>query len=603
MATLPRFKVLGFTAVSILFILLLLEYICAWEEKLSWDTRPSVLEYQQLPHSIFKQQKLLGGGTTGRMIGVSACSQIYALEKPAGQIRIGILGGSAVVGMGYSPSWSFPGILQRLCNAAGVNAEVYNLGRIGFSSRQLIVVADRAIQKLDLDHLIVFAGNNEFLEVNARLTAGENLSGYTAKTQNILGKSALYRTLHKTIFSSTRFRAQTDLVAQSSLPLPEGAHQGVLNEFTNNLSDIIQISKDKCRVTLCTIPVNLLFGPTGKEPFYLEPKDGKKWEYLFASLAWRKLGNEEKAKDLWQKAIENAPAIEQNALDMIWSDEQKATKIAGEVIDSLGNKAPKTLSDTDLFVLATATSITGRWSDFLPFEAFHLKSNPGSYAGTYWKGRFELLKGRTSNARSLLSAARNLDNRRIRILSDFNNAIRSISAGNGADLIEMEADFWNYEHFNDYCHFNINGNFKVAQTIYKHLFSMQFPKVGSPIDWFAKRREDFLVPWQWLGVDENFWEIYTQRPGSIGRIDPDILSISSESVKKGIWAANRKLATWAGGNIAQFETMEKAFRAGLGTEYDGQARTALYYLYQLENFKDKAAELNISVTPAPFPGL
>lgn len=601
MASLTRSKIFVFAILSFFFVLLLLEYICAWEEKITKDTRPSILEYQQLPNIFFKQQKLLGGGMTGRLIGLSACSQVYEPQKPPGQIRIGLLGGSAVVGMGYSPTWSFTGILQRLCNVSGKDVKFFNLGRIGYSSRQLIVIADQAIQTLDLDRLIVFTGNNEFLEVNAKLTAGENLSGYTARTQNILGKSALYRTLHRVISSQARFRSQTDLIAQSSLPLPEGVHQVVLNEFIKNLGDIIKVAQEKCEVTLCTVPVNLMFGPTGKEPFFLDPQGDNKWKYIFESSAWQKLGNEEKARDLWKKAIQSAPQIEKSVLELLETMDGNAIEIARKEMESLGAKAPKTLSDTELFTLAVATGITGQWSKFLPFEANHLRNNPGSYAGTYWKGRFELLKGRKNTARSLLSSARNLDNRRIRILSDFNHAIRSISFSGSVDLIELEADFWNYDHFNDYCHFNIKGNLEVAKKIFQHLFSQQAPDVGEPKDWLAERKEDFLVPWHWLGVNEQLWEVYTQRPQSIGRTDPDISIISAKSKKKGIWAANRKLHTWAGGNLAQFKAMENVYRAGLRTELDSQARAALAYLYRLENFNDKADELADHATPLPFP--
>src|SRR3990167_7601067 len=63
----------------------------------------------------------------------------FKAEKPAGIIRIGMLGDSVTFGQGIAnPEDRFSNILQKNLQEGGINAEVYNLGVSGLDSHEEI---------------------------------------------------------------------------------------------------------------------------------------------------------------------------------------------------------------------------------------------------------------------------------------------------------------------------------------------------------------------------------------------------------------------------------------------------------------------------------
>jgi lysophospholipase L1-like esterase len=595
-------KAAAFCAMILIFFLALAEYICKWEEKLHSATRPSILAYQQIPQSFIKRQTLADGRQILRISGVTASYQQVAQEKPAGQIRIGVLGASTVVGMGYTPTWSFAGMLQRLCDTAGKNVRVINLGRTGYSSRQLVTLASEALGKLDLDHLIIYSGHNEFLEVNARLTAGDDLSGHSARSKGWLSKSALYRTMYRTIFSATRHTADTQADAQKSLPLPAGVRPIVKEEYIKNLTDIITLAKGRCPVSICTLPANLEFGPTSKEPFFLSPEDDQKWDALVEANGFARLGRNADSTKAFDRAVLAAPESEKDAVRMIAGSHLQKSQTALQAIEASRKMKPGDMDNTALFTLALACAQTGGWPVFGIHEGNFLRHHAGSYFGTYAKGRIEKYKGHNDSAFALLSSARNLDPRRIRIPSPFNDALRMLAGNQDAGLIELAADSWTYEHFNDYCHFNLDGNLFVANKLYAHLFNQSPPQVGQPSAWLSGRTADFYLPEYWLGVDAALWSIYSQRPQALGVIAPDLQTTPFKNPGDAFWAANRAYFTWAGANDMLEAQMENTYRSELDGAMNTTARRALRYFYTAESTPAKANEFADEPVAKPFPG-
>src|SRR3989344_8534600 len=63
----------------------------------------------------------------------------FKAEKPAGIIRVGMLGDSVTFGQGIAnPEDRFSNILQKNLQEGGINAEVYNLGVSGLDSHEEI---------------------------------------------------------------------------------------------------------------------------------------------------------------------------------------------------------------------------------------------------------------------------------------------------------------------------------------------------------------------------------------------------------------------------------------------------------------------------------
>ena len=80
------------------------------------------------------------------------------------------LGGSSTAGLGYSPNVTFARYLERMARAAlpGARVEVLNLGIVALATKQEKLLVAEVCRNYDPDVVIVYAGNNEFLEIHAQ---------------------------------------------------------------------------------------------------------------------------------------------------------------------------------------------------------------------------------------------------------------------------------------------------------------------------------------------------------------------------------------------------------------------------------------------------
>lgn len=92
------------------------------------------------------------------------------LEKPAGTLRVCVFGGSATFGLGYSPNSAFPALLERILERAlpGQTVEVLNLGLVALPSAGVAALVEDVLAHADPDLLVVYSGNNEFLELHSQ---------------------------------------------------------------------------------------------------------------------------------------------------------------------------------------------------------------------------------------------------------------------------------------------------------------------------------------------------------------------------------------------------------------------------------------------------
>ena len=578
--SIPLYRALLYTAIVALFFLGLGEYAARMEEKINYSVRPSILEYQQLPPAFFETQNLLGKGQAIRLIGVTHAYQTVPLAKADGEIRVGIIGGSAVAGIGYSPTWSFPGALQRIADAEGKNIRVINLGRIGYASRQLIPLTVAALRELRLDFLVIYAGNNEFLEANARLTMGEDLAAASRSDRGILRKSALYRLMSRSIFSVRKHKADTDRTRPVPAALPIEVFDDIRNDFSHNIGEMIRAAGEKTKMVVCTVPTNLEFGPTGHHPFFLNPEGPEKWEAVEATLAYRKMGRDELAEQAKQKAL--SLMDDQEAAGFLMMLGEDAWETAEKVLASYSATALPEMSDTAIWNVARAASLKNKPALIAPLRAFMLRKKLGSYEGQYWSAQFALLESQQHKIYlEQLSAARDADLRRIRIPSIFNNDLRKLATENGAMLIDLAPLFYDYRHFNDYCHLNIDGNFAVARELYFALFG---EKPGDAEVRFPMTLDrDYLAPQQYVGFDNEPYRIYDQQPRAISA-EP-YFELPPKTLDEQMWLANREFFAWAGQNRAQFDKWIALFEKGLEGPDADQCKSALQYLRSAENIE------------------
>ncbi len=120
---------------------------------------------------------------------------ILRVKAPAG-LRVIVFGGSATAGLGLSPNATFGRELERILRAAHPErvVELLNLGIVGIASKQVRLLVAEAARELDADLLVVYSGNNEFLEVHAAKVA-EATAGPLARLVVVLADLHLTRVL------------------------------------------------------------------------------------------------------------------------------------------------------------------------------------------------------------------------------------------------------------------------------------------------------------------------------------------------------------------------------------------------------------------------
>jgi lysophospholipase L1-like esterase len=147
-------------------------------------SRASRLKYQQIYLPILVPGHRADGTAVLQPADKRLPFQSIRRLKQPGTVRIFTFGGSATAGLGYSPNVTFTRYLERMLQTAhpGVAFEVVNLGIVALASQQVRLLVADVCAHYDPDILIVYAGNNEFLEMHAEK--------YARRHANVLSRFA-----------------------------------------------------------------------------------------------------------------------------------------------------------------------------------------------------------------------------------------------------------------------------------------------------------------------------------------------------------------------------------------------------------------------------
>jgi lysophospholipase L1-like esterase len=115
-------------------------------------------------------------------------------DKPENALRVVVFGGSAAAGLGFSPNASFARHLERMLERAHPErtVELLNLGIVALASQQVKLLVEDVCAGFAPDVIIVYSGNNEFLELHAEKYARVH-AGFTSRVVDLLGRTHLYR--------------------------------------------------------------------------------------------------------------------------------------------------------------------------------------------------------------------------------------------------------------------------------------------------------------------------------------------------------------------------------------------------------------------------
>lgn len=127
------------------------------------------MRYQQLDLPMLRPRLRPDGTPVLATCDLRLPYQAILRQKPEGTLRVFVFGESAVAGLGLSPNATFAHQLEGMLERAlpGRRIEVVNLGIVALSSRQIRELVAEVSRAYEPDLLVVYAGNNEFLELHA----------------------------------------------------------------------------------------------------------------------------------------------------------------------------------------------------------------------------------------------------------------------------------------------------------------------------------------------------------------------------------------------------------------------------------------------------
>ncbi len=178
------------------------------------DARASRLKYQQIYLPALESATRPDGQRILRTTDTRLPYQSVLADKPANGLRVFTFGGSATAGLGFSPNVTFARHLERMLRRAYPErlVEVVNLGVVALAARQVKVLVEDACRNYSPDAVLIYSGNNEFLEIHAEKYAAANANPIT-RLSDLVAQTHFYRLVDRFI----RGAPQTPSLAQQNL--------------------------------------------------------------------------------------------------------------------------------------------------------------------------------------------------------------------------------------------------------------------------------------------------------------------------------------------------------------------------------------------------
>lgn len=129
----------------------------------------SRLPYQKVYLPVMQEGRRRDGRADLRVGDIRIPYQSILADKPDNALRVFVFGASATYGLGFSPNGTFSRQLERMLEIAYPQrvVEVVNLGIVAIPSKSVQLLLEDACRHYQPDLVVVYAGNNEFMELHA----------------------------------------------------------------------------------------------------------------------------------------------------------------------------------------------------------------------------------------------------------------------------------------------------------------------------------------------------------------------------------------------------------------------------------------------------
>ncbi len=344
----------------------------------------------------------------------------FKAKKDSNQLRIICLGGSASAGWPHPPDEIYSSYLEKTLQTAypDKDIEIINCSAHGFASYRIRQVFETIIP-LDPDGIIIWSGNNEFLEGRHYRTSA--VKNALINFRNNVRSLQLLRELfvdHRYDDSPEVTETFWKKINQQALELRSNPEQleKVKEHYRESLTAILEESREhNIAVMLMTVAVNLRDWKPNVSWLDLNPSDSLRWLTEFRKgKNEHLLSNHAAALNAFQSALKIAPS---HAETMFWM---------ARALESMGD---------------------------------------------------------TTSALDWYTRSKDFDYNPFRAISDFNAILRSLSDGYpGVTLLDMERLILPYarrglpgfDMFLDYVHPTREGNLIIAHEAANHIIQSNF---------------------------------------------------------------------------------------------------------------------------------
>jgi lysophospholipase L1-like esterase len=221
-------------------------------------SRSSRLKYQQIYLPVFEEATTRDGALVRRVADARLAYDAFLDRKEPQSIRVFVFGGSAAAGLGFSPNASFAGFLERMLRDAHPDAtvEVVNLGMVALASRQVKILVEDVCRRYEPDAVVVYSGNNEFLEVHAEAYFEATASWWRRIGDGLMG-SNFYRSLSRAVrgpprtpslaeleFSGDDLRRSAEETLTEQIELEVDDIGEVVERYRNHLAEIADVAAE-----------------------------------------------------------------------------------------------------------------------------------------------------------------------------------------------------------------------------------------------------------------------------------------------------------------------------------------------------------------------
>jgi hypothetical protein len=203
--------------------------------------RPSRLAYQRIALPILVPGLLSDGRAVLRTADPRLPVQWVDAAKEPGALRVFVFGSSAAAGLGFSPNVTIARELERLLARAipGRKLEVVNLGVVALAARQARQIFEDVCRSADPDLLVVYSGNNEFLELHAERYAAAT-GGAAFRLAEGLRDTNLFRLLAGALRGAPATPSLAQLEqSRESLRLTQDA---IVEKIATSEADVAEVS-------------------------------------------------------------------------------------------------------------------------------------------------------------------------------------------------------------------------------------------------------------------------------------------------------------------------------------------------------------------------